>query len=321
MVEFEKDQFTLHLVTDPKNAKAPDHALAVLEGAVASPIPPAWKLALTGSQLELVLHPARFLFRPLDLPRRAAEYAAGVVRSQIDRLTPWDVQEAVYGWSASPDETGDRIQLTIAATPRAKLTPLLDAIGSLGTWSILVSTSRSNVPIRIVETQIHGPTDFRRVRTCLMVVLLLSGFAATSSLCISALISDGLALRREELSRKISVLTRASQNVVAESALRELEQQKRNTPSPVMAIEALSDLLPDNTFLTELRIDHAKLQIAGLTSDAASLIRLIEQSPQFSHAIFFAPTTRSEGATKEQFHVEAQINPAFAAIHEPDLPH
>lgn len=31
MVEFEKDQFTLHLVTDPKNAKAPDHALAVLE--------------------------------------------------------------------------------------------------------------------------------------------------------------------------------------------------------------------------------------------------------------------------------------------------
>ena len=54
-----------------------------------------------------------------------------------------------------------------------------------------------------------------------------------------------------------------------------------------------------------------ELQIVGMTSDAASLIRLIEQSPHFAHAIFFAPTTRSPGTTKEQFHIRI--------AHQPDI--
>ena len=63
--------------------------------------------------------------------------------------------------------------------------------------------------------------------------------------------------------------------------------------------------------MTELRINGERLQIVGMTSDAPSLIRLIEQSPHFAHATFFAPTTRSPGTTKEQFHIESQINPVF----------
>ena len=60
------------------------------------------------------------------------------------------------------------------------------------------------------------------------------------------------------------------------SAAQSLEQRKHTTPSSVIVLEALSAVLPDDTYVTELRIDGEKLQIVGVTSDAPSLIKLIE---------------------------------------------
>jgi general secretion pathway protein L len=90
-----------------------------------------------------------------------------------------------------------------------------------------------------------------------------------------------------------------------------LAKRKQTSPSNVMVLEAISRALPDTTYVTELRIDADKMQIVGLTRNAASLIRLLEQSPQFSHATFFAPTTRDKNDPGERFHIETNIMPYF----------
>ena len=316
LIEEGQDTFTFRLADGAGNSNLPDHRVQISNGSIVDTLPPKWVSIVRGSRIELVLQSSRFLFRPLDLPSRAAEYLDGIVRSRLDRLTPWTANEAVYSWTTPTDAANDRIHLMVAATARSMVAPYLRAIESLNAASIVVSTaptdSNANAPrIRFVEHHTRGTSNLERIRLALITIFILSGLSAAASIGVSAITADTLSAERQELLKKISTRKAAMRNLFEGSVLRTLEKRKQMTPSSVYALEALSTVLPDDTYVTELRINGDKLQIVGKTNDAASLIRLIEQSPHFAHATFFAPTTHSPGTTKEQFHIESQINPVF----------
>jgi general secretion pathway protein L len=316
LIENEHGTFTLHLPGGGKKSNLPDHDVQISSGSIVGTLPSKWLSTLRGSRIELVLQPSRFLFRPLELPKRAAEYLEGIVRSQIDRLTPWTANEAVYSWTPPTDLQNDRIQLMVAATARSMIAPYLHALANLKAASIALVTTQSNLdsqvaPIRLLEQSTGSTANVRRIRSILMAIFLLTGLSAAASIGFSTIAADNLGVEQQELLRKISARKAALRNLFEGSTLHTLEKRKRTTPSSVVTIEALSTLLPDDTYVTELRIEGERLQIVGRTNDAASLIRLIEQSPHFARATFFAPTTHSPGTTKEQFHIESHINPIF----------
>ncbi|MEA2839433.1 MAG: ral secretion pathway protein [Methylobacteriaceae bacterium] len=289
--------------------------LTVAEGRLVEPLPQKVAALLRKARVELVLQPGRFVFRPLELPQRATEFLGGIVRAQIDRLTPWSAEEAAFGWTQPKALTGDRMLVTVAATSRALIAPLVAGLSAHGPKIVRALTQPPDSgPVEVWNYAPGGAIDLRRVRFALASLLVVMVLCAAA--CFGALlfIGDDLDAQRFEITRRIAD-KRASALIGHEGlgnvGIAALDRRKREVPSSVIVIEALSQILPDHTYLTELRVIGDRVQIVGVSRDAPALIRLIEQSSHFTRATFFAPTTRSPGDPGEHFNIEARIEPVY----------
>jgi general secretion pathway protein L len=320
LVENESGEFVLR-IDESIGAPSPvSEPVRISEGKIIDAVADSLSTALPGSRVELILQPDRFLFRPLDLPNRASEFLDGIVRTQIDRLTPWSASDAAFGWSKPAQSGADRITVIIAATALTLVAPYVHAIKAVGAHSIAVFTVLPEaeavaVPVKVLEERLRGAMDVGLIRRAVVILFMAAGITAGFAIGVSAINGASVDTQQAALSRQIASIRAAAAtsgdaglgSVLA--ARRTLEGRKHDAPSSLIVLETLSKILPDHTYVTELRIEGNKLRLVGITRDAPSLIGLIEQSGRLSLATFFAPTTRSPSDQGERFHIEAQIQP------------
>jgi general secretion pathway protein L len=319
LIEDEAGEFAIRTDQQASDASPTVECVRIAEGKIIGAVPAGMAENLAGSRIELVLRSDRFLFAPFELPGRAAEFLEGVVRAQIDRLTPWGAAEAAFGWSKPTQAGTDRFITTIAATALGRITPFIQALAGFGVQSISVFTSLPDAgtpaPIKVLESGTGGAADIGRIRQALRIMIVAAGVGAAAAVGSWAILGASLEAQQEELARQIAsarVAASTSRDAPVGSiaaAHRVLEQFKHEAPSSVIVLDTLSRILPDHTYVTELRIEDHKLRLSGVTKDAPSLISLIEQSGRFTRATFSAPTTQSPSEPGERFHIEADIQP------------
>ena len=312
------DGFTARLAMPAKGALLEPLSFRIVNGRAVPPPPPPWLAALRGSYIETSMKPDHVLFRVVDFPKQAADFLEGMVRTQLDRLTPWSASDAVFGLTSPEPMGNDRIALTLAATSSAAVQPLIDLSADLGAASIagfvaLPATERQPEYVRLFERQLagHSAVDMPRL---LRRSLVGGAVAAVATLAIVGYIAGSLDAEQQELQQRLAQRRAALRlDTGTSSAELLLAKRKQTTPSSVMVLEALSRALPDSTYATELHVEGDKLQVVGLSQDAPTLVKLLEQSPQFARATFFAPTTRTPEEQGERFHIEAHITPYFGS--------
>lgn len=267
--------------------------------------------ALSGRSVELLLAPARFVFAPLELPQEAAPFLDGIVQAQMDRLTPWSAADAAFGHTPPEPLPNGRIGVTVAATPRGRLVPLVEALKALGTRGVSVcAAQRGGVPVLVMADAPAAITAAPRIRRSLLVGLW--GLAGAAALCLFAADWRGATLETERdalrIERERVRAQMAAQRVGASRpGFNALAARKREVPAALLVLEDLSALLPDDTFVSELRMEGDKLEFAGLSREAPGLIRRLEQSQRFAEVTFIAPTLRQAGEAGERFHLAARI--------------
>jgi general secretion pathway protein L len=321
LTEAGDQMFTASLKSVRKDLNLPEVSFRVSHGRPDPPLPADWEAAFRGGRVEVLMASGQVLFRSLDFPEKAGDFLHGMIGTQIDRLTPWTAEDAVFGWTSPSTAPNGRIELTLAATSKQEIQPLVQFAKSMGAASIaalaaLPAAAGTSAKIRIFDQPISGAIGHALdVPRILRLILLGTGLAAATSTMVATFVDSEVDSEQQQLMRRISE-RRASLRLnpnAGGSTFDLLAKRKQTSPSSVVVLEALSQALPDGTFVTELRIEGDKVQVVGMTQDAPSLIRLMERSPQFARATFFAPTTRAQNEPGERFHIEARITPSFGS--------
>jgi general secretion pathway protein L len=225
----------------------------------------------------------------------------------------------VFGCSAPAESGTDSITTVIAATTRKVAMTYVQAVAGFHPASVAVCTDiaeRNAGRVKVFEQKARGHLDAARLSRALLIALGIVAATALLAVISAGYVADNLGAQESEIARQISArraAIRAGSDGGDRSPIALLERRKHETPASVIVLDELTQVLPDNTYVTELHLAGNKLQIVGITRDAPSLIPLIEQSQHFTRATFYAPTTRSPSDSGERFHIEARIEPKNTA--------
>jgi general secretion pathway protein L len=259
--------------------------------------------------------------RRIAVPAQARDFVDGIVRNQIERLSPWRADQAVYGFAVDSDgEDPTTLSVRVLIASRAVIDAGREQLAALGLsvdrivallpkgdgaeavtlWSRLVDVSPET---RTSMRQRIGIGIAGTIAACLGLGL----WAMVSAQFIRAE-GDDAAVRIESLRRQMQApLTLKS--AASLPANQRVWYEKEMSPSAAIVLEALSRALPDTAHLTELSLQGATLSIAGLTSDAPSLIAPLEHSGSLTDVRFSGPTTRGTDDGHFAFHIVGLVEP------------
>jgi len=302
-----------------------EEKLAVLAAGV--PIPAKVARAARGGFVIFELPDDMVVVRRIAVPVQAREFVAGIIRNQIERLSPWHADQVAYGFEADVDEEdAATLDVRVLIALRADIDRARDELAAIGLRVDRIVTrqhppSHAEKPVTLWSRLADVSPEYlahtcRRVGAgvvaALAVSLGLSLWAITSA---ASLGGEG-----EEVGARIRTLQREIQGPALSVALLNPSERawyaKETSPTAAIVLEALSQALPDGAYLTELRLENATLRMIGLASDAPSLIAPLEHSGHLNDVHFFAPTTRGPDGTLFRFNIEARVEPHFKIAEE-----
>ena len=195
-----------------------DGPLRFEDGVLVPPTSGRSRSLFAASAVEIVLAPSRFVFRPLELPRGADPFLEGVVRSQIDRLTPWSASEASFGWSRPVQQNSERLSVIVAATARARVAPISRAVLGCGADSVRLSTRTAEperLPISMLDQWSISENNGRRLQRNLAIIFAVAcivfAFSFAAWFVVGGIYSARLAdLQRQSMVRRAELMNRKS---------------------------------------------------------------------------------------------------------------
>jgi general secretion pathway protein L len=295
-------------------------------------VPPEVARAARDRFVILELPADKIVTRRTNVPAQAREFLAGVVHNQIERLSPWRTDQAVYGFNAEVSgENAANLDVRVLITSR---TVIIDTLNKLAAIGLLVdrivargsderevgkATNPVTIWSRLADASRESLDGVRR----LIGVGIASALGAAVVLTVWALVSassirdenEALASRSKALQRQVQ----AGRTLASAASLPPAERAwvtKETSASGVIVIEALSRALPDSAYLTELRLEGATLRIIGLAGDAPALLAPLERSGHLTNVRFFAPTTRGPDGKLFRFNIEARVEPRINVAEE-----
>jgi len=256
-------------------------------------------------QVGVTLESDLFFQREFRLPRSELDALKRILAQEVVHRTPFQLVDIWHGVTPDTSSNDGVASFRHWIIPRDRAETEISRSG-LQTSEIdfIAVKPAAGVPVAVVplrESQQDEPIWVLRTTRILAVALLV---AVVTGLLGFEWWQSGRAAGLED------ELYEAKQGV-------QLGQQGAGSPVRLLALKAvpgslaawdeLSRVIPDHTFLTEVRIAGGTITLSGVSSDAARLVRILDGSRLFTGATLVGPITPDATERRDRFRMSVKL--------------
>ena len=256
----------------------------------------------------LRLPEALLLDREVVLPLAAERDPARVLEYEMDRITPFSSAEVFWTYAVQRrDRARGRLHLRLSLVTKASVRPLLDGLEQAGIPPTMIEGGAARIDLRRGQA--------RRGRFMRRVTQAMAGLCAMLAIATVALpfVAQSRAAAQVEsriaaLRPQVDAVEAARRRIAASAAGVDVIAAERIRLGDTLAVlAAVTDLLPDDTSLTDLTLRQGKLTLNGQAASAAKLIGALSADTVIRNPDFAAPVTRIENGRADLFAIRAEV--------------
>jgi general secretion pathway protein L len=249
-----------------------------------------------GEPVILRLPASTLLERPVTLPLAAERDPERVLGYEMERLTPFTADEVYWGFAIqSRDRTRNRLLLRLTFVPRAQVNDLIDLLAACAARPDQIEALTPAGP-RTIRLQHDRPKGRAAVFTGRNLAYGLAALAALVVLSPALRQSLDLAdaqFRLDAIQPRMHLVDQLRRRIAGAGAGGEaVVTETRRVGDMLGALAAVTDILPDDSYLTEFTMRERKITLSGMSNSAPKLISALSGDPRVKNPAFTAPVTR-----------------------------
>jgi general secretion pathway protein L len=263
----------------------------------------------------LEIAPDAALRRIVALPSASESNLAEVVSFELERHTPFRRGEIYHSFRViGRDMVRHRITIELSVVLRATVDEMLSRLRTLGIEvdQVIAAGAEAGAAASANLLPRRPLSSVERLPHVAVSAL----FTTAVVLALTALAIPMVRAHREAAALEAAMQTAKQQAAesarlqsqidaaIAESGF--LAEQKRELVPVSTLLDTLTRLLPDDTWLTELKIAGNELELVGSGNSASSIIVRMDRAPGLSDAAFRSPVMQTE-LHREQFDIGAHL--------------
>ena len=263
-----------------------------------------------GEPVLLRVAPAIVLERAVSLPLAAERDLVRVLGYEMERLTPFAASELVWDHLVLlRDRARGRINLRLTMVQLAAVAQPMAMLQGLG---VVPAALEAAMPdgMRVLKLTHEGrPAQARlSIRSLAIAAGVLAALAIASPFLRQALHLAALRAQMDSMAPRIAQVEALRQRIAGSSAGGDaVAAETRRLGDTLEAIAALTEVLPDDSYLTEFTMRERKMTMAGLGASAPRLISGLSADPRLRSPAFTAPVTKSETNHLDVFAIRAEL--------------
>lgn len=273
----------------------------------------ATQTALQSARFTAVELPADLaLSRSLVLPPLSERDLRDALALDVRDSNPFDPSELVWGYRRAVGPAGQLKVATALASRRQVIQHLQVAAPELADSAALEVWVLADEGAPVVLQGFGEAARARRAARGRLLafvlittaVMLATAMAVTPTMQLRIRTLQAVDAYRALQQRAAPAVAQREALVRGREDLSNLQEVVNDHVEPLVAIEMLTQLIPDDTWLQRVQIQGTRFTLSGQTPNAAALMNSLSGNPGLRDVRAPAPATRVPGSTRESFVVE-----------------